>query len=353
MAGGCKFLHFYTMNLEAAVIKIIKGLGILKKKRELPFLQGTSAERATESVRPIFWANKPSSYLQRTSQWDEFPNGRWGDSKSPAFGAGFEDDEAANMAGFVSYTKKFRTINIAEKRKTWGEKCTSLAEVSAVFKNFISGKLKKFPFSEGGLALETTDLTDTLLELNDAKLFTINSQPAVNGARSDDAKFGWGPEAFGYVYQKAYFEFFIPEELVQPLAEYLEKNAPTVTFQAINLVGKKIQNAKDNEVNAVTWGVFPGREVVQPTVVDHSAFEIWKNEALVAWVNTWGVIYQPQTDAEGKVTPGDEASCAFLKSCSERFYLVNVVENDYIGGDLSKLMLGFVGSHKDIIAALN
>jgi hypothetical protein len=24
--------------------------------------------------------------MQRTSSWDEFPNGRWGDSRSPAFG---------------------------------------------------------------------------------------------------------------------------------------------------------------------------------------------------------------------------------------------------------------------------
>ena len=24
--------------------------------------------------------------MQRTASWDEFPNGRWGDSRSPAFG---------------------------------------------------------------------------------------------------------------------------------------------------------------------------------------------------------------------------------------------------------------------------
>jgi hypothetical protein len=29
-------------------------------------------------------------------------------------------------------------------------------------------------------------------------------------------------------------------------------------------------------VNAVTWGVFPGREIVQPTVVDMVSFGIWK-----------------------------------------------------------------------------
>jgi hypothetical protein len=37
-------------------------------------------------VRPIFWANRPKSYMVRTNSWDEFPNGRWGDSRSPAYG---------------------------------------------------------------------------------------------------------------------------------------------------------------------------------------------------------------------------------------------------------------------------
>ena len=37
MEGGCRFLHFYTMNLETAVIKIIQGLGIMNKSRTLPF----------------------------------------------------------------------------------------------------------------------------------------------------------------------------------------------------------------------------------------------------------------------------------------------------------------------------
>ena len=29
-------------------------------------------------------------------------------------------------------------------------------------------------------------------------------------------------------------------------------------------------------MNAVTWGVFPGKEVVQPTVVDPHSFSVWK-----------------------------------------------------------------------------
>ena len=61
---GFKFLHFYTMNLETAVINIIKGLGILDSQKSLPFKKCST--RTTEEVRPIFWAIKPKSYISRT-----------------------------------------------------------------------------------------------------------------------------------------------------------------------------------------------------------------------------------------------------------------------------------------------
>ena len=40
----------------------------------------------TLTTRPIFWATRPKSYIHRTQEWDDFPNGRWGSSASPAFG---------------------------------------------------------------------------------------------------------------------------------------------------------------------------------------------------------------------------------------------------------------------------
>jgi len=104
--------------------------------------------------------------LQRTRDWDEFPNGRWGVSKSPAF-----DDDT----GFVSYSKKFEKINIKDKQKSWGETCRSLSEMSKVFINYLQGKIKKFPFSEGTIALETQDISEILKEMNSSKLLTINS----------------------------------------------------------------------------------------------------------------------------------------------------------------------------------
>ena len=35
-------------------------------------------------------------------------------------------------------------------------------------------------------------------------------------------------------------------------------------------------NANVYSSNSVTWGAFPGSEILQPTVVDPIAFQVWK-----------------------------------------------------------------------------
>ena len=116
--NGIRFLHFYTMNLERSVIEIISGLGILDVSRDLPFTKPSS--RTNEDVRPIFWAIKPKSYISRTKEWDEFPNGRWGVSRSPAFG---EPENYQQLYKKVS-------VNTDELKKMWGDAVQSYEEVS-------------------------------------------------------------------------------------------------------------------------------------------------------------------------------------------------------------------------------
>ena len=62
----------------------------------------------------------------------------------------------------------------------------------------------------------------------------------MNGVRSSDPVFGWGP-AKGYIYQKAYFEFFVPQQLIEPLVEHLNQYE-TISYQAINVHGDSHQN---------------------------------------------------------------------------------------------------------------
>jgi methylenetetrahydrofolate reductase (NADPH) len=69
---------------------------------------------------------------------------------------------------------------------------------------------------------------EPLINMNKNKIFTINSQPSVNGVASTDPKYGWGPKN-GYVYQKQYYEFFLPKELIEPLIAHLDKY-PMITY---------------------------------------------------------------------------------------------------------------------------
>lgn len=250
----------------------------------------------------------------------------------------------------MSYSRKFLTANIPDKVKAWGESVTSLSQVSEVFSNYINGKIKRFPFSEGQLAPETNDLTDILTLMNQNKMLTLNSQPMVNGAKSNDEKYGWGPDN-GYVYQKAYFELFIDQSIVEALCSHLDQY-PTISYQAINNDGKKLQNVEDNDVNAVTWGVFKGKEIIQPTIVDHEAFMIWKQEALNVFTRTWAQIYKPHKTEKGEDKAGSPESVEFLEKLTKNLFVMNIVENDFIEGDLNKIITEFIQKNQEAINAL-
>ena len=49
-----------------------------------------------------------------------------------------------------------------------------------------------------------------------------------------------------------------------------------MTYYAINRRGDLQTNNKNEGPNAVTWGVFPGKEIIQPTIVEAVSFMAWK-----------------------------------------------------------------------------
>merc|ERR1712228_971028 len=73
---------------------------------------------------------------------------------------------------------------------------------------------------------------------------------------------------------------------------------------------------------AVTWGVFPGREISQPTVVDPISFNFWKDEAFSLWKEQWQSLYDD-----------DSVSYDVIREITDDFYLVNLVDNDFIKGN--------------------
>jgi methylenetetrahydrofolate reductase (NADPH) len=303
--NGVQGIHFYTLNLEKTATEIVRGLGLAPKSipKSLPWKTSTSAKRKKEDVRPIYWSNRPTSYLQRTSSWDEFPNGRWGDSRSPAFGDFLGD-----------YHLTGEEIPKEKKMKSLGKEHKNIQSIYQVFIDFLEGKTNYLPWADDK-SEEIKGIEENLIKLNKNGFLTINSQPKVNCAKSDDPIHGWGAPN-GYVFQKAYVEFFCSPENATLLMEMI-KDYPTMTYEAVNHEGKYFSNSK-NSINAVTWGVFPDSEIKQPTIVEKESFLSWKNEAFHLW-SSWADIYEKNTESRG-----------IIEFIHDNFYLINIVDNDFV-----------------------
>ncbi|PKY03888.1 methylenetetrahydrofolate reduct [Aspergillus campestris IBT 28561] len=266
--------------------------------------------------------------LGREATWDDFPNGRWGDARSPAFG---------EIDGYGPSLK----VTPAVARRVWGYPA-SRDDISALFRRHVSDELYIVPWSEGGaeenssgLSPETATIRPELLQLIDKKgWWTLASQPAVNGRRSDDPVFGWGPPGEGFVFQKPFVEFFCPNSdyttVVKPL---LQKHGhEKLAWFAVNSKGdfQSSMPSQSSEadpieinpenVNAVTWGVFRGKEIVTPTIIEEVSFRAWGDEAFRIW------------DEWRRIHPRGSATERFLNDTKNDVWLVCVVGQDFGAG---------------------
>ncbi|KAF4355916.1 hypothetical protein F8388_025919 [Cannabis sativa] len=320
LGSGIKTLHLYTLNMEKSALAILTNLGLIEERkisRPLPWRRPANVFRVKEDVRPIFWANRPKSYISRTTGWDQYPQGRWGDSRNPAYGA---------LTDYQFMRPRSRDKKLVEE---WSIPLKSVEDIHEQFKKLCLGKLKSSPWSElDGLQPETKIINEQLVKINGKGFLTVNSQPAVNGERSDSPVVGWGGPG-GYVYQKAYLEFFCTKDLLDALVEKCSRGFSSFTYMAVNKQGHWLANVDQTFVNAVTWGVFPGKEIIQPTVVDPASFTVWKDEAFEIWSRGWARLY-PEVDPSRKV----------LEEVENSYFLVSLVDNDYIHGDLFAMSFG-------------
>jgi methylenetetrahydrofolate reductase (NADPH) len=116
---------------------------------------------------------------------------------------------------------------------------------------------------------------------------------------------------------QAYLEFFTSAQNVAALKQLLP-HYPLVNYHIIDYKGEEdYTNCDQDTPIAVTWGVFPGREVLQPTVVDPHSFKVWKDEAFSLW-NEWAALYDENS-----------ISRQTLNHIRDNYYLVNLVDNDF------------------------
>ncbi|KAK0548848.1 methylenetetrahydrofolate reductase 1 [Tilletia horrida] len=286
-------------------------------------------------------ATGPSEGGVGSASWDEFPNGRYGDSRSPAYG---------EIDGYGVSLK----VPPAEALKLWGRP-TSAADISTIFASYLIGKTPAIPWCDLPLFNETMAIRDYLLALNlsspqakdtngalslldsspleeDRKLaqrirarsdvvckgwWTVGSQPAVAGISSGDPTYGFGPKD-GYVFQKAFVEFFVEERCKKWLVDKVEREGKgKVSYFAGNNKGDFETNVEPGGVNAVTWAVFPGKEIVQSTIIEEESFKAWRDEAFEIW-GEWACLY-----------PRESESRKLLEGVRDNRWLVTVVHHDF------------------------
>ncbi|KAJ4346673.1 methylenetetrahydrofolate reductase 1 [Didymosphaeria variabile] len=242
--------------------------------------------------------------LGREATWDDFPNGRWGDARSPAFG---------EIDGYGPTLH----VSTPQALKLWGHP-VDRDDISKLFRRHIEGDLEAIPWSEQGLSPETSTIAKELLGLNAKGWWTVASQPAVNGVKSTDPVFGWGPKN-GLVFQKPFVEFFLPSADWVALQPRLKAH-DQITYFAGNAAGD-FEASSEEAVNPVTWGSFTGKEIVTPTIIEAVSFRSWCEEAWSIW-REWQRIYTPRTETS-----------RLLGELRRDLWLVNIIWGDYVDGD--------------------
>jgi methylenetetrahydrofolate reductase (NADPH) len=163
-------------------------------------------------LTPDFVQNTATTSTSSTS-WDEFPNGRYGDARSPAFG---------EIDGYGVSLK----VPPQDALRLWGTPVEE-DDISLIFSKYLLARIVCIPWCDAPIFDETLAIRNWLLALNLPKKtkssssrsslsgrgwWTVGSQPAVDGVPSSDPTYGFGPrDGGGYVYQKAFVEIFVDE----------------------------------------------------------------------------------------------------------------------------------------------
>jgi methylenetetrahydrofolate reductase (NADPH) len=196
----------------------------------------------------------------------------------------------------------------------------------------VEGKVPHLPWCETALKPESFTIQGQLASVNRAGFLTINSQPPVNGVHSSHPVFGWGGTG-GYIYQKSYIEFFVSPENASRLIRMVSLHE-SMNLYAVNNKGNEMRaGLNGGGVTALTWGVFPNREILQPTIFDPETFLIWAEEAFSLWTSMWLNLYEFGSQ-----------SFDLIEDIRDNYYLVAIIDNDFTtskkqGGKLMEEMV--------------
>ena len=355
-AKGPRGFHFYTLNLEKAVSSLVERCSLIPPDpddnqisaidnvtvlvngddahhHDLSSASSSAAaqltaysHRSSSPARPILLNSNP---LSREATWDDYPNGRFGDARSPAFNPP------------LTYSPTSLTVSPAQALSLWNTP-TAPEEITQLFTSYLAGQNPhQLPWSESAtLSPETALITSELTQLTLQKgYWTIASQPAADGLPSTHPIHGWGPPG-GFVFQKAFVEFFVPASTfttrLGPRLDLLHEEGE-ISYYAGNASGAFQSSESSEAVHAVTWGSFAGKEIATATMVEEVSFRAWVEEAFGIW-GEWARCVG-EAARRGRVEKARQ-SRDFLRKTEKDVWLVNVIGHGYQeGGRLWEMLM--------------
>ena len=102
----------------------------------MPWRQRIDPAKSAEDVRPVYWANRPRSYMARTLGWAQYPNGRWGDTP--------RIPEYAALSKY--HLDELHTVDPEARKAAYGTELKSVADVSDIFAKFVTNEVKRLPW---------------------------------------------------------------------------------------------------------------------------------------------------------------------------------------------------------------
>ncbi|KAF8468145.1 FAD-linked oxidoreductase-like protein [Kalaharituber pfeilii] len=275
---------------------------------------------------PAISISEGEGSLGRLATWDDFPNGRFGDPRSPAFGEidGYGPTLPLPLPLALQY---------------WGHP-TTLSDITTLFIKYLDGQVPALPWSSSpeadNINPETEMIREYLKKMCSKGWWTLASQPAVEAARSEDPVIGWGPKR-GWVWQKAFVEFWMPKSEWPGLEAKLDAlGKDKVSWYATDdgSPGAAVRTTDPAPaINAVTWGMFPGKEIVTATMVGVEAFAEWGVEAYALW-DAWAALYRGRGRGRGR---GVSEEGRFLRNVKGGVVLVNVIWHEFGEGEGDEL----------------
>ncbi|AMD22714.1 HHL056Cp [Eremothecium sinecaudum] len=358
-SGRVKCFHFYTLNLEKSIAQIVTRSPVLskileddseaesqcneqedivitdadgiantidnikKRRRRSSIQNGDVANRVlvdehssanfnrkgngAPSRKVVVAISQGSGSLGRHATWDEFTNGRFGDSRSPAYG---------EIDGYGPSLK----VSSNAAYKIWGQP-SCIEDLINIFIGYLDSSIEKLPWCDLGISSETALIQEELIELNKRGYLTLASQPSTNSTPSADKIFGWGPPG-GMVYQKAFVELFINKETwEQVIKPRIDASESYLSYYVGDSSGNFQSNMEPESSSVVTWGVFPNSQILQTTIIEEESFKAWNDEAFKIWVE-WS-----------KLFPRNSPSYSLLRQMHRDYYLVSIVYHNFTDFD--------------------